>query len=53
MKINDKTAATNAVTFAAMDAKRADGQVYELIYEEMGADGNAVAKSEGTVDWNS
>ena len=47
-----KTAATNSVTFSAMDAKRADGQVYELIWEEYDADGNAIAKSEGTVDWN-
>ena len=47
-----KTAATNSVTFAAMDAKRADGQVYELIYEERDSDGNVIAKSEGDVDWN-
>ena len=46
-----KTAATNSVTFAAMDPKRADGQVYELIWEEYDANGNAIAKSEGAVDW--
>lgn len=47
-----KTAATNSVTFAAMDAKRADGEVYELILEPMDSNGNVVAKSEGTVAWN-
>lgn len=46
-----KTAATNSVTFAAMDPKRADGQVYELIWEEYDTNGNAIAKSEGAVDW--
>jgi hypothetical protein len=30
-----KTAATNSVTFAAMDPKRADGAVYELTWEEL------------------
>ena len=52
LKIYDKTAATNSVTFAAMDAKRADGEVYELILEPMDSNGNVVAKSEGTVAWN-
>lgn len=27
-----KSAATNAVTFSAMDAKKADGEIYELAY---------------------
>ena len=47
-----KTAATNSITFAAMDAKRADGEVYELILEPMDSNGNVVAKSEANVDWN-
>lgn len=47
-----KTAATNSITFAAMDAKRADGKVFELIYEPMDKDGNVVAAGEGTANWN-
>lgn len=47
-----KSAATNSITFAAMDAKRADGEVYELILEPMDSNGNVVTKSDGTVNWN-
>lgn len=38
LKINDKTASTNAVTFAAIDPKRADKKMYDVVYEEVVAD---------------
>lgn len=47
-----KTAATNSITLSAMDAKRPDGQVYEMILEPMDSNGNIVSTSAGTVDWN-
>lgn len=31
---NDKSAATNAVTFSTMDARRDDGNVYSIAYIE-------------------
>lgn len=37
-KTNDKTASTNAVTFAAIDPKRADKKMYDVVYEEVVAD---------------
>ena len=46
-----KSAQTNSVTFAAMDAKRGDKQSYSMIYEALDEDGNIVAKSGNTVDW--
>lgn len=33
-----KTASTNAVTFAAIDPKRADKKMYDVVYEEVVAD---------------
>lgn len=46
-----KSNSTPSVTFSNMDAKRADGKGYEIIYEALDDDGNVVAKSGGTVDW--
>ena len=47
-----KTAATNSITFAAIDPKRADGKMFELTYEPLTDDGAIVTKSANTVDWN-
>ena len=48
-----KSPATNAVTFAAIDPKRADDKMYDLYYEPLDANGNIVAKSSAaTVDWD-
>lgn len=47
-----KSAATNGVTFAAIDAKRPDGKLFDLNYEPLDGDGNIVAKSGNTVDWD-
>lgn len=47
-----KSAATNSVTFSALDPQRPDGKLYRLIYEELGADGTVVAKSDADVDWD-
>lgn len=49
-----KSAATNSVTFSALDPQRPDGKLYRLIYEELSADGTVVAKSDATetVDWD-
>lgn len=46
-----KSNSTPSVTFSSMDAKRADGKGYDIIYEALDDDGNVVAKSGGTVDW--
>ena len=47
-----KTAGTNSLTFAAMDARRADKKMFDLIYEPLDADGEIVNKSEETdVHW--
>jgi len=52
LKINDKTAATNSVTFSSIDPKRADGKMWSLTYEPFDANGNVVTKTEETtVDW--
>lgn len=52
LKINDKTAATNSVTFSSIDPKRADGKMWSLTYEPFDSDGNVVTKTEETnVDW--
>lgn len=40
-----KSAATNSVTFAAIDAKRADKMYYRIMYEPADSDGKLVAKS--------
>lgn len=48
-----KSAATNGVTFSAIDAKRADGKLFDLNYEPLDADGNIIAKSANeAVDWD-
>lgn len=47
-----KQASTNGLTFSAMDPKRADKKMFELVYEPTDAEGNIVAKSGETVDWN-
>ena len=46
-----KTAATNSITFAAIDPKRADNKMFDLIYEPLDSDGNIVSKSEAEVTW--
>lgn len=46
-----KSASTNSITFAAIDPKRADGKMYQFVYEPLDADGNIVNKSEATVEW--
>jgi len=48
-----KSAQTAGLTFAAMDPKRADKKLYNLIYEPLDADGNIVTKSSAAkVDWD-
>ncbi len=49
-----KSAATNAITFSAIDPKRADEKMYELTYEPLDANGAIITTpTEGvTVDWN-
>lgn len=47
-----KTAQTPGVTFSAIDPKRADGKMYEVVYEPLDVNGNIVAKSSGEVAWN-
>lgn len=47
-----KTAQTPGVTFAAIDPKRADGKMYEVVYEPLDVNGNIVAKGAGEVAWN-
>jgi hypothetical protein len=46
-----KSAATNSITFAALDAKRGDNKAYRLTYEPMSADGEYIATGTGTVEW--
>ena len=52
MKINDKSAATNSVTFSAIDPKRADEKMYDLYYEPLDANGAIVTTPTGEVTWN-
>lgn len=47
-----KSAATNGVTFSAIDPKRADEKMYDLYYEPLDADGNIVTKATGDINWN-
>ena len=48
-----KSAATNSITFAAIDPKRADSKMYELDYEALDSNGEIVTKgSASTVAWN-
>lgn len=46
-----KSAATNAVTFSAIDPKRADEKMYDLYYEPLDANGEIVTTSTGEVSW--
>ena len=49
-----KQAATNGLTFAAMDPKLGSKSMYDLVYEPMDADGKIVTKSSvatGSVGW--
>lgn len=48
-----KQAATNGLTFAAMDPKKGNKAMYDLVYEPTDSDGNIVTKSSAsTVDWD-
>ena len=47
-----KSAATNGVTFAAIDSKRADEKMYDIYYEPLDADGQIVTTATGDVKWN-
>lgn len=47
-----KSAATNAVTFSAIDPKRADKKLYDLTYEPLDANGEIIAEGTGTVVWD-
>ena len=48
-----KSAATNGITFAAIDPKRADNKMWDLYYEPLDENGAIVATAtEGTVAWN-
>lgn len=47
-----KSAATNGVTFSAIDPKRADEKMYDLYYEPLDANGQIVTTASGTVTWN-
>lgn len=47
-----KSAANVGLTFAAMDPKRGNKAMYDLVYEPMDDQGNIVTKSSGTVAWD-
>ena len=50
-----KSAATNSVTFSAMDPQRPDEKLYDLIYEPLASDGSIVTKSSVAAEdvaWN-
>ena len=47
-----KNASTNAVTFSAIDPKRADQKMYDLTYEPLDANGDIVTTATGDVNWN-
>lgn len=53
MKIHDKSAATNAVTFSLLDPKRADKSAFQWAYETLDSNGNIVTDYTGTMNWNS
>ena len=49
-----KQAATNGLTFAAMDPKLGSKSMYDLVYEPLDSNGNIVTKSSvatGSVGW--
>lgn len=47
-----KSAATNSVTFSAIDPKRADEKMYDLYYEPLDENGAIITKPTGEVTWN-
>lgn len=47
-----KTAATNSITFAAIDPKRADKKMADWIYEPLDGNGEIIAVSDAEVNWN-
>ena len=49
-----KSAATNSITFSAIDPKRADEKMYDLTYEPLDANGAVVTTptAGATVNWN-
>ena len=47
-----KSAATNGVTFSAIDPKRADEKMYDIYYEPLDADGKIITTGTGEVTWN-
>lgn len=47
-----KSAANVGLTFSAMDPKRGNKAMYDLVYEPMDAEGNIVNKSGETVNWD-
>lgn len=47
-----KSAATNGVTFSAIDPKRADEKMYDLYYEPLDASGQIITATSGNVTWN-
>ena len=47
-----KSASTNAVTFSAIDPKRADNKMYDLYYEPLDTNGEIITESTGDVNWN-
>lgn len=48
-----KSAATNGVTFSAIDPKRADEKMYDLYYEPLDENGSIVTESTSdSVTWN-
>ena len=47
-----KSAATNSVTFSAIDPKRADEKMYDLYYEPLDVNGAVNTTPTGDVTWN-
>lgn len=47
-----KQASTYSVTFAGIDPKRADGKMWEIMYEPLDGEGEIVNKSGATVTWD-
>lgn len=47
-----KSAATQSITWSGLDPKRADGNMFDWSYEELGTDGKIVSKSAKEVKWD-
>ena len=47
-----KSAATNGVTFSAIDPKRADEKMYDLYYEPLDENGAIITQTTGEVKWD-